>query len=203
MALANDWREAPDAQTRVPGHCRVGDRPAGSEVVRGRRAASALHRRARHPQLRRVRRHWRARLRHRRLRTRSCGGFPPGALPTGRSPRTSRASLPAPGPAASTSAPSSASAASISSPTRCSGSKELEGGCDRMAISPDGATLYVPSLEGPHWHVVNARDGDVVTKIVTDRARTTPSTRSTAAMPISPGCARRCCRLPTPARTQW
>ena len=30
---------------------------------------------------------------------------------------------------------------------RCSGTKELEGGCDRMSISPDGQILYVPSLE--------------------------------------------------------
>src|SRR5712692_7740369 len=28
--------------------------------------------------------------------------------------------------------------------------KELDGGCDRMAISPDGKTLYVPSFEGAH-----------------------------------------------------
>ena len=35
--------------------------------------------------------------------------------------------------------------------------REYEGGCDRMAISPDGRVLYVPSLEGPHWHVVDAR----------------------------------------------
>ena len=34
--------------------------------------------------------------------------------------------------------------------------KELEGGCDRLAISPDGALLYVPSFEGPHWNVVDA-----------------------------------------------
>jgi DNA-binding beta-propeller fold protein YncE len=46
--------------------------------------------------------------------------------------------------------------------------KELEGGCDRMAIAPDGSTLYVPSFEGPHWNVVNARDGSVVKKIVTN-----------------------------------
>ena len=47
-------------------------------------------------------------------------------------------------------------------------SKELEGGCDRMAISPDGQILYVPSLEGPHWNVVDAMSGDVITKVVTD-----------------------------------
>jgi DNA-binding beta-propeller fold protein YncE len=43
-----------------------------------------------------------------------------------------------------------------------------EGGCDRLAISPDGTTLYVPSLEGPHWHVMNAGDGAIIKKIVTD-----------------------------------
>jgi DNA-binding beta-propeller fold protein YncE len=46
--------------------------------------------------------------------------------------------------------------------------KELEGGCDRMALSPDGKVLYVPSLEGPHWNVVDALSGDVITKIVTN-----------------------------------
>ncbi len=47
-------------------------------------------------------------------------------------------------------------------------SKELEGGCDRLAISPDGQILYVPSLEGPHWNVVDAMSGDVITKVVTN-----------------------------------
>jgi DNA-binding beta-propeller fold protein YncE len=44
----------------------------------------------------------------------------------------------------------------------------LEGGCDRLAISPDGQTLWVPSLEGPHWNVVNAASGEVITKVVTN-----------------------------------
>ena len=43
-----------------------------------------------------------------------------------------------------------------------------EGGCDRMAISPDGATLYVPSFEGPHWNVVDAATGRTMTTIVTN-----------------------------------
>ncbi|HJZ69673.1 MAG TPA: hypothetical protein VKF81_16225, partial [Blastocatellia bacterium] len=43
--------------------------------------------------------------------------------------------------------------------------KAYDGGCDRMAISPDGKLLYVPSLEGPHWHVVDALTGDVIAKI--------------------------------------
>jgi DNA-binding beta-propeller fold protein YncE len=45
--------------------------------------------------------------------------------------------------------------------------RTYEAGCDRMAISPDGKILYVPSLEGPHWNVVNAETGDVLTKVVT------------------------------------
>ena len=44
--------------------------------------------------------------------------------------------------------------------------KEYEGGADRISLSPDGAILYVPSFEGPHWTVVNAHTGDVITKIV-------------------------------------
>lgn len=44
-------------------------------------------------------------------------------------------------------------------------SKEYSGGCDRMALAPDGALLYVPSLEGPHWNVVDGLTGDLVTKV--------------------------------------
>ena len=46
--------------------------------------------------------------------------------------------------------------------------KSYEGGCDRMAISPDGKVIYLPSLEKAHWHVVDAKSGDVMTKIVPD-----------------------------------
>jgi DNA-binding beta-propeller fold protein YncE len=45
--------------------------------------------------------------------------------------------------------------------------KTYEGGCDRLAISPDGKTLYVPQLEGPNWHVVNAANGNVIATIET------------------------------------
>jgi DNA-binding beta-propeller fold protein YncE len=45
--------------------------------------------------------------------------------------------------------------------------RTYEGGCDRLAISPDGKILYVPSLEGPHWHVLDAMTGDVLAKIET------------------------------------
>jgi DNA-binding beta-propeller fold protein YncE len=47
-------------------------------------------------------------------------------------------------------------------------SRTYEGGCDRMAISPDGKVLYVPSFEGPHWTVVDGKTGDVIEKIVTN-----------------------------------
>jgi hypothetical protein len=46
--------------------------------------------------------------------------------------------------------------------------RTYEGGCDRMALSPDGRLLYVPSFEGPHWTVVDARTGDVVATLVTN-----------------------------------
>lgn len=45
--------------------------------------------------------------------------------------------------------------------------KELPGGCDRMALTPDGQTLYVPSFEGPHWNVVSGLTGEVISKIET------------------------------------
>ncbi|WP_317168040.1 YncE family protein [Spirosoma taeanense] len=46
--------------------------------------------------------------------------------------------------------------------------KEYEGGCDRMAISPDGKTIYLPSFEKEHWHVVDAMTGNVLKKIITN-----------------------------------
>ncbi len=45
--------------------------------------------------------------------------------------------------------------------------KTYEGGADRMAMSPDGKIIYLPSFEGPHWNVVDASTGDLVTKIET------------------------------------
>jgi DNA-binding beta-propeller fold protein YncE len=45
--------------------------------------------------------------------------------------------------------------------------KVLPGGCDRMSITPDGKHLYVPSLEGPHWNVVDGATGDIAAKVVT------------------------------------
>jgi DNA-binding beta-propeller fold protein YncE len=34
-----------------------------------------------------------------------------------------------------------------------------------MSVTPDGKTIYLPSLEKGHWHVVDAANGDVITRI--------------------------------------
>ncbi len=43
--------------------------------------------------------------------------------------------------------------------------RAYEGGCDRMSISPDGTTIYLPSFEKDDWHVVDALSGDVIATI--------------------------------------
>ena len=52
--------------------------------------------------------------------------------------------------------------------------KKFEGGCDRMSISPDGKTMYLPSFENQFWNVVDCASGDVIKKIqVNKRAHNT------------------------------
>jgi DNA-binding beta-propeller fold protein YncE len=46
--------------------------------------------------------------------------------------------------------------------------RAYEGGCDRMSITPDGRTIYLPTLEGPHWFVIDASTGDELARIVRD-----------------------------------
>jgi hypothetical protein len=48
--------------------------------------------------------------------------------------------------------------------------KRYEGGCDRMAIRPDGRLIYLPSLEGAFWNIVRGEDGEIVTKLVPNSA---------------------------------
>jgi DNA-binding beta-propeller fold protein YncE len=46
--------------------------------------------------------------------------------------------------------------------------REPDGGCDRMAISPDGRLLYVPSFEGPNWNVLEAATGKTIGRLDPD-----------------------------------
>lgn len=43
--------------------------------------------------------------------------------------------------------------------------RPFKGGCDRMSITPDGQMIFLPSLEGPQWYVVDA-DGHMLREIV-------------------------------------
>ncbi|RDC63613.1 YncE family protein [Adhaeribacter pallidiroseus] len=52
--------------------------------------------------------------------------------------------------------------------------KPFVGGADRMAISPDGKTMYLPSLENTFWNVVDCETGNILKKIeVVGRAHNT------------------------------
>ncbi len=43
--------------------------------------------------------------------------------------------------------------------------KSYDGGCDRMALSPDGKVMYLPSLEKDHWHIVDALTGEIIKRL--------------------------------------
>ena len=52
--------------------------------------------------------------------------------------------------------------------------KNFDGGCDRMSVSPDGKTMYLPSFENTFWNVVDGATGNVIKKIeVNKRAHNT------------------------------
>ncbi len=40
-----------------------------------------------------------------------------------------------------------------------------DAGCDRMSMTPDGRTIYMPSFEGDTWNVVDGHDGRVIAVI--------------------------------------
>lgn len=43
--------------------------------------------------------------------------------------------------------------------------RSYQGGCDRMSMTPDGSTIYLPSFEKDHWHVVDAASGEVIARV--------------------------------------
>lgn len=45
--------------------------------------------------------------------------------------------------------------------------KTYPSGCDRMSITPDGKSIFEPTLEGQYWHVIDAADGNELAKITT------------------------------------
>jgi len=46
--------------------------------------------------------------------------------------------------------------------------KKYDGGCDRLSMSPDGKTIYLPTLEKEHWNVVDAATGEVIKQVFTN-----------------------------------
>ncbi len=47
--------------------------------------------------------------------------------------------------------------------------KPYEGGCDRMSITPDGKTIYLPGFEKDFWYVVDPANGEVIKRIDTPK----------------------------------
>ena len=45
--------------------------------------------------------------------------------------------------------------------------KSYADGCDRMSMSPDGKTMFLPNDEGKYWHIVDALSGEEIDKLVT------------------------------------
>lgn len=43
--------------------------------------------------------------------------------------------------------------------------KAIAEGCDRMSVSPDGKTMYLPGFENKNWMVVDCRTGDIIKSI--------------------------------------
>lgn len=43
--------------------------------------------------------------------------------------------------------------------------KTFEGGCDRMSVSPDGKTMWLPSLEKDFWNVVDCDTGEIIKRV--------------------------------------
>jgi hypothetical protein len=48
--------------------------------------------------------------------------------------------------------------------------------CDRLGLSPDGKTIYVPSYRRGHWYVVDALTGKLIKKLPTPQSNTSHNT---------------------------
>ncbi|MCC8426843.1 YncE family protein [Mucilaginibacter sp. UR6-11] len=43
--------------------------------------------------------------------------------------------------------------------------KPIPDGCDRLSISPDGKTMYLPSLESHYWNVIDCETGAIIKRL--------------------------------------
>ncbi|WP_175269945.1 YncE family protein [Mucilaginibacter humi] len=43
--------------------------------------------------------------------------------------------------------------------------KPIPGGCDRLSVSPDGKTMYLPSLESHYWNVIDCENGNIIKRL--------------------------------------
>ncbi|MBC7399127.1 MAG: hypothetical protein H7289_04215, partial [Mucilaginibacter sp.] len=43
--------------------------------------------------------------------------------------------------------------------------KPIPGGCDRLSVSPDGKTMYLPSLESHYWNVIDCETGNIIKRL--------------------------------------
>ena len=144
------WRRRPPGFSPSAASRRRKSRPRA-------RSPSPLRRRARHPQLSRIRRAWPARLRHRpRPSPPQADSRPPASTPRA-SRSTSRASAPAPGRRRLYISTIKQLMCLDLVSEKLLWEKTYESGCDRMAITPDGRTIFLPSFEGPLWYVVRRR----------------------------------------------
>jgi DNA-binding beta-propeller fold protein YncE len=43
--------------------------------------------------------------------------------------------------------------------------KPIPDGCDRLSVSPDGKTMYLPSLESHYWNVIDCETGNIIKRL--------------------------------------
>ncbi len=166
-------------------------RPAG-DGPRSRSSRRLYVAGARHPQLSRIRRPWAPGLRHRPRPPLRQADPDRRARCQGQAAQRQGHLRQCPQPSRSTSARSSSSCAWTWSREKLLWEKSYELGCDRMAMTPDGRLIFLPSFEGPLWYVVRAQDGEVVSRITPNSgSHNTIAGLGRQDEPISPGSSRR------------